>query len=240
MRRRGAEAASSASADFYRRYSAPEKRASRNIPPRHEDHCHGCFEEDVRAGDEAEGAPRKASAHALFVWLALLPRRTWAALGTWLAAIAGLWSWLVASLRLQVPQEGDLDALDACVDCGQLFSPWRVSRWRQPCGCCGNVFCGGCLALRHRLHDGKGKGAGGKAKQAVCSYCFFQLCARHCPGLGCCGALRVGTLKRFLARKGLSTAQALEKEDLVASVRAWALDLAAAEAAALFGHGDDL
>jgi len=126
-----------------------------------------------------------------------------------------------------------LDELLACVDCGKAFSPW--TRWRTPCACCQNMFCGQCLSLRHKLHDGKDRGG---HLRRVCSYCFFQLCARHCSAK-CCDGLRISELRRFLSRKGLfggsSTKGALDKSDLVRSVHAWATDLAAAETSELFG-----
>jgi len=156
------------------------------------------------------------------------------------------WSFLAASfawvaLVLTSWREGNsedaqarhLDELLACVDCGKAFSPW--TRWRTPCACCQNVFCGQCLSSRHRLHDGKDRGG---HLRRVCSYCFFQLCARHCSAK-CCDGLRISELRRFLSRKGLfggsSTKGALDKSDLVRSVHAWATDLAAAEASELFG-----
>jgi hypothetical protein len=153
------------------------------------------------------------------------------------------WSWLVAcfmwagsALTSLLRRGGSddaqrLDVLLACVDCGEAFTPW--ARWRTPCACCQNVFCGRCLSLKHRLHDGKDRGG---HQRRVCSYCFFQLCARHCSA-ACCDHLRVVELRRFLSRKnlfgGCDTKGALEKSDLVRSVHAWATDLAAAETSEL-------
>lgn len=168
--------------------------------------------------------------------------------------------------RPQVPSEGDPDVLLACVDCGAAFS--LFSRWRVECEHCHNVcarpsppplnpnlpcrhrhlppplqvFCHDCLSLRHELFDGVSAGSG-RTRRRVCSYCFFQLCARHCkaravrwlrclsppsPGCNgqlsylsefsvsphgllsrsearCCADLPIRTLRRFLARKGIST-----------------------------------
>mmetsp|Transcript_2934 Transcript_2934/g.8276 ORF Transcript_2934/g.8276 Transcript_2934/m.8276 type:complete len:214 (+) Transcript_2934:212-853(+) len=119
--------------------------------------------------------------------------------------------------RPQVPSEGDPDVLLACVDCGAAFS--LFSRWRVECEHCHNVFCHDCLSLRHELFDGVSAGSG-RTRRRVCSYCFFQLCARHCKAR-CCADLPIRTLRRFLARKGISTRGAIEKGDLVQSVYSW-------------------
>mmetsp|Transcript_50821 Transcript_50821/g.163170 ORF Transcript_50821/g.163170 Transcript_50821/m.163170 type:complete len:208 (+) Transcript_50821:209-832(+) len=144
--------------------------------------------------------------------------------------------------RPQVPSEGDPDVLLACVDCGAAFS--LFSRWRVECEHCHNVFCHDCLSLRHELFDGVSAGSG-RTRRRVCSYCFFQLCARHCKAR-CCADLPIRTLRRFLARKGISTRGAIEKGDLVQSVYSWALDLAAFESEELLasargsGGGDEM
>ena len=122
--------------------------------------------------------------------------------------------------RPQVPSEGDPDVLLACVDCGAAFS--LFSRWRVECEHCHNVcarpsppplnpnlpcrhrhlppplqvFCHDCLSLRHELFDGVTAGSG-RTRRRVCSYCFFQLCARHCKAravrwLGCLSPLSPG------------------------------------------------
>mmetsp|Transcript_7428 Transcript_7428/g.24635 ORF Transcript_7428/g.24635 Transcript_7428/m.24635 type:complete len:210 (-) Transcript_7428:2-631(-) len=173
---------------------------------------------DPHGEDEARKSTGRQTAHSACLRLRLYARGTMAALAHALAAWRGL-------LHHQVPSEGDPDVLLACVDCGAAFS--LFSRWRVECEHCHNVFCHDCLSLRHELFDGVRAGSG-RTRRRVCSYCFFQLCARHCKAR-CCADLPIRTLRRFLARKGISTRGAIEKGDLVQSVYSWALDLAAFE-----------
>jgi hypothetical protein len=80
--------------------------------------------------------------------------------------------------------------------------------WRVQCTNCLNDFCQECLNKEHKIFDGK---AGGNAPKPVCAYCFFTLCARTCKA-SCCRDLPVKELKGFLARKGVSSRTALEKQ----------------------------
>jgi hypothetical protein len=137
-------------------------------------------------------------------------------------------------LRLQIPNRENIDVVSGCTDCGKLFS--LLSLWRYPCACCENIFCRRCLSLTHALHDGKHKGAS-NTKRNVCSYCYFQLCARHCNA-SCCQHLKVRDLRRFLSRKGISMFGALEKSDLINGVKQWALDLSVMETRELFKQQD--
>lgn len=131
-------------------------------------------------------------------------------------------------LKLQFPEKNNIDTVQYCIDCGKTFDPFRL--WKRDCSNCGNIFCGECLAFRHDLHNGidhKGK------LQQVCSYCFFQLCARHCEAK-CCNSLRITELLRFLSRKDISTRGALEKADLIERIRNWAIELSHSEHMELF------
>lgn len=232
MRRRGAGAEERQpgrhAANFYRQYAAETRQDG--------------ISAQADGGEKGDAKiTRKSFLSSLHVIFAKLPHDV-------TNAFRVAWAWLVACFARAAAalaswrrggRDDDaqhLDVLLACVDCGEAFSPW--ARWRTPCACCQNMFCGTCVSLKHKLHDGKDRG--GHSRQ-VCSYCFFQLCARHCSAR-CCGTLRVGELRRFLSRKGLfggsGTKGALEKSDLVRSVHAWATDLAAAETSELLG-GDN-
>ena len=160
----------------------------------------------------------EAAAPSLQIWC-LRARAAFAGCLQWVLARARKWSEV---LHLQLPAPEDLDQLDACVDCGAAFSILQV--WRRQCPQCQNVFCGDCLRMSHFLFDG----TAGQRRRSVCSFCFFQLCARHCEAK-CCGGLPIKSLKRFLGRKGISMRGAVEKSDLVASVHAWAKELALLE-----------
>jgi hypothetical protein len=92
------------------------------------------------------------------------------------------------------------------VACTKPFSLMRS--WRLQCANCLNDFCQQCLDKEHKIFDGK---AGGNVPKPVCAYCFFTLCARTCKA-SCCRKLPVKELKRFLARKGVSSRTALEKQ----------------------------
>jgi hypothetical protein len=130
-------------------------------------------------------------------------------------------NWVIDVTRFGV-KEQDLDQLMACVDCGTDFGFFN---WRYQCANCNNTFCSSCLTLTHALHNGKERGM---IKRRVCSYCYFQLCARHCRGK-CCEHLSISSLRSFLNRKGVSMFGAVEKSDLVDRVRSWANDLSERE-----------
>jgi len=213
MRRR--ERRESASADFYKRYAAQDRCRTNQ-------HIHVDMVENQSEARHSELNPA--------AFLRVFFNRICCTLSYLIVAAAAFWFKSVSLLRLQVPETNGLDTVVACIDCSAHFSPFI--RWRQPCAACELPFCGKCLELRHPLHDGSAHST--RKPSQVCSYCFFQLCARHCQG-ACCGTLSVGTLKCFLDRKGISTRRALEKNDLVASVHQWALDLAAAEYSDLIG-----
>ena len=116
----------------------------------------------------------------------------------------------------------NVDLLDYCVSCSKRFSYLRKGKRRNQCANCMNDFCESCLRHKHDVFDGK---HGSSTRQhAVCQYCFFTLCARHCRAR-CCNELSVKELKLFLARKGVNSQTALEKSDLIDLIHTWSLDL---------------
>lgn len=143
--------------------------------------------------------------------------------------IAYFVNWVVDVAKFGWRSE-DLDYLHTCVDCSAEFGTFK---WRYRCANCDNIFCSACLNSSHQLHNGRDIG---KRKRSVCVYCFFQLCARHCGGK-CCEDLSVSQLRKFLNRKGISMFGAVEKRDLVESVKSWATDLSENEYHEMFAEG---
>lgn len=188
-------------------YSSPEKHSSEK------DGGNGQQRQRRRHPSSSE-----AAAPSLQIWC-LRARTAFAGCLRWVVSRARKWAEV---LHLQLPAPEDLDQLNACVDCGAEFSMLQL--WRQQCPQCQNIFCGSCLSMQHSLFDG----TAGQRSRSVCSFCFFQLCARHCEAK-CCAGLPIKSLKRFLGRKGISMRGAVEKSDLVASVHAWAKELALLE-----------
>lgn len=196
MRRRGDPSTSSAT-DFYRRYTPKEEEANE--------------EANVYAERKSIGA--SLVVRSVFMYINTFSLRQ-------CQRVIRASQYFYYSVALQIPQHGDVDVLLECVDCG---TPFGCLTWRRKCSNCSNIFCSKCLAMDHALFNGLDTRK--KSREKVCSYCFFQLCSRHCMAT-CCASLKIKELRRFLSRKGISTRGAIEKSDLVEQVRQWAVDLA--------------
>jgi len=132
---------------------------------------------------------------------------------------------LLCALRLMK----DIDPINECIDCGARFT---CLEWGRRCAGCDYKFCSACLSKTHIVDTAVSP----ESPPLVCSFCFFTHCARLC-GSRCCRNLPVREVRRFLSRKGISVAGALEKDELFEGIQQWATDLASATD---FKAGDDI
>ena len=113
----------------------------------------------------------------------------------------------------------DLDAITECLDCRRRFTWFE---WKITCESCENQFCCECMHGRSHIIDTSGSGK--PQAKAVCTFCFFTICAKLCDS-SCCRGLPVREVKSFLARKGIRSQHCLEKRELFDEIHQWCLNL---------------